>query len=255
MRVIGTWHFEELPLEGAFGLDGTLTGGELVDEGFQGKALSFANAEPGTGVTVRVEKDPSWDVSNGFEVACAIRLEAARAGLLLNLGGAFGLSVTAGGAVRAQFRNLVTDEKTKEERAGGEVQVESQNGALRVGRWAYVEVEYDRRAFRLSIDGEEVARVEETAPVWRLEGPLRLSGERRPFPGSVDSLVVRAVSAEDVLLLPEDVLFAADAPAEIVFDAGGRLARSVHEKPVEVGLELGDGRTAVVRVNVYGSVE
>jgi hypothetical protein len=204
-----------------------------------------------------VQEDAAYDLANGFALQCALRPDEARGGRVLRVGTACGLDVTAAGSLRAWLVALQEDEvgAAQEERAGGRVLVESAPGALAPGRWSRVAVRYDRRVLALLVDGVTVASAEESAPVWKVDGPLVLSDERQPFAGSLDSLVISAVTAAEEVLLPEGAAFAAGAPAEILFAPGGGLDRAVHAAPVALALELDDGRRRSVAVSLYGTVE
>lgn len=253
-HVIGTWHFEEDPPRGAFGLDGDLFGGRMVDDGFQGKALSFYGSERGARAEFQVQRDPAYDFTGGFALECALRLEGSGGGRIVTIGDVVGLEVTRQGAVRAWFKSQVSDELERAV-AGGKVIVESEAGAARPGGWLEVGIYYDRRKLELEIDGLPVKVVEEKAPVWRIEQPLRLSGGSRPFSGSIDNLVISAIAAEEEIELPEGVVFAPEAPKDMRFDPSGRLDHRFHDKPLVVPLVFEDGRREEIHVTLYGTVE
>ena len=252
MEVVGTWHFEG-DLVGAFGLRGANSGGVYVDDGWIGRALSFAG-QGGASAEFPVGSEASWDFSDGFAVECAVRIELPGAGHLLDMGGAIGIDVTESLALRAWLRPFVVD-TTGRERAGGKLAVTTPAGALAGAGWHRVRFEYDRRAARLFVDSVEVAREELEGPVWALEGPLVLADPQRGFPGSLDNLVVSAVAASAVVELPAGTTFAADAPALVRFDAGGHLDREVHTQPIEFHIEFEDGDRIRLRIGMYGTVE
>lgn len=252
LAVIGTWHFESERLEGAFGLDGVLRGGVIIDDGFVGKALSFAGRK--AFAEVPVHQDPSFDLALGFAIDCAVRVDEDGGGRLLRIGHSVGVDVTGAREVKAWFVPEVRD-STGALTRGGKLTAESAPNALAKSRWARLHVDYDRRRLLVAIDGIEVARLEANANVWRVEDPLSLSDESSSFPGTLDNLVISAVAASDVLQLPETVRFAAGSATEISFDAGGNLDRERHTAPAKVELEYQDGVRAVVRVGIYGTVE
>jgi prepilin-type N-terminal cleavage/methylation domain-containing protein len=252
--VFGTWHFEELPLAGAFGQQGEVHGGELIADGFQGRALDFGASPANSGLSIAVQHDSAFEPARGFALACAVRLAGEAGGELLALGDSAGLAIADGGALEAWLApEILQDDGTP--RRGGRVTCTSGPGLIPPGRWTRVEAQYDRRALRLYVEGLEVARAEEDARVWRLEGPLDVSPGGTPFPGAVDALVVSIVTGEDVRELPKGVAFAADTPREIVFEPGGRLDRGVHAEPVRLALTLGDGSVERLLVNLHGTVE
>jgi len=256
LEVIGTWHFESEALRGGGGLDGLLRDAELRPDGFTGKALGFAGLPPGSYAEVPVQSDPGFDLADGFALECALRLEGARGGSVVSLGGVVGLDVSGAGVVRAWMRPQAVDQEGRP--FGGEpVALVSPPGALRAGAWTRVKVEYDRRRFRLWVEGLEVAREPRETPVWKIEGQLFLGDRRQSFEGSLDSLVVSAVVASESAELPEGVSFAPDAPPLIAFTPEGHLERELHTQPVLFHLVFDDeeGRSAPVRVGMYGTVD
>jgi len=257
MLVVGTWQFETDPIRGAFGLEGSMLGGHLVDDGFQGKALSFVGEPPRSRVEIPVQGNPAWNLADGFSLRCALRPHGAAGeggGAVLALGESLGLETTGSGAVRAWIAAEVHDDRG-EIRRGGRIPVESPPGTLIPERWSVVELQYDRRALRLLVDGVLAAEDEEDAPVWRVDGPLVLSPSNTAWPGAIDALVVAAIGAREESRLPRGAAFAPPTPAEIRFSPGGGLDRDVHSGPVLVSVALEDGRSFPVRVNLFGTVE
>ncbi len=60
LAVVGTWHFEEEPPRGAFGLDGQLVGAELTDNGYIGRALRLVSDNQGACYEIPVHTDPAF---------------------------------------------------------------------------------------------------------------------------------------------------------------------------------------------------
>ena len=253
-QVIGTWHFESLPLRGAFGLDGELSGGELVDDGFQGKALSFVGQPAHSSVDIAVQGDPSYDLAEGFSLRCALRVEPEASGIVLTLGEVVGIEVGEQGALAAWFVDERVDEQQHAER-GGRITLRADAHTLVPRRWAQVELRYDRRAFELFVDGARIAGTDETARVWKLEGSLKIAPGQTPFAGAIDSLVISAVGAADEAELPQNTHFAPDVPREILFQAGGGLDRTRHPEAVRIKLMREDGQESLVTVQPFGTVE
>jgi prepilin-type N-terminal cleavage/methylation domain-containing protein len=259
MLVVGTWHFESFPPEGAFGIDGAAQGGHLVDDGFQGKALSFAGEPARSHVEFPVQAEPSWNLHEGFQLRCALRPTPLRdgpgGGAVLALGETLGLETTAAGGVHAWFAPEVRDEDAASVRRGPRIPIEAPPETLVAGRWMVVDLQYDRLRFRLLVDGAEAASVEESSPVSRVDAPLVLSPGNRAWPGAIDDLSVSATAARDESRLPKNARFAAGTPAEIRFAPGGGLDRSVHRGPVDLAVEFEDGRRSSVVVSLFGTVE
>ena len=89
----------------------------------------------------------------------------------------------------------------------------------------------------------------------KITGPLVVGAPRRQWPGRIDSLVISAVAADEVIDLPEGVSFAETAPKQVVFAAGGGLDRRVHAGPVRFALDFEDGTNKQIEVGVYGTVQ
>lgn len=252
--VVGTWHFESDALDGAFGLDGVKLGGQIVEDGFEGRALSFAGEPARSRVEVPVHLDPSYDLSHGFSIRCAVRPADLRGGSLIALGDVAGLETGGDGSVRAWFVAERPEGDTRSGR-GARVVIRSEPGLLRPERWSILEFAYDRATVSIRVDGQTVAWVDEDAPVARLAGPLVISPSETPFPGTIDALVVTCTSADEVAELTPTIAFAKGTPREIVFQAGGGLDRERHREPVRIELEFDDGHKETVQVNLYGTVE
>src|SRR5688572_11945343 len=169
LDVAGTWRFEGESLTGAFDLDGRLSGAELGAEGYLGRALQLVGGRSSY-AELDVQHDPGFDLREGFAIDCALNLDSLATGGVIDVGGAAGVALAGSGALRAWLAPEVTATGGTS-RSGGRIQVESRSGALTPGRWQRVRFEYDRRIARLTVDGVEIARTEETAPVWRIEGP------------------------------------------------------------------------------------
>lgn len=254
LQVIGTWHFETLPIEGAFGLSGAHFGGQLVDDGFQGRAISFLGEPSRSRVEFPVNTDPSFDLREGFAIGCAVRVGAGRSGAVLRAGESVSLDVAPDGSIHGWVVGQLTDELGQEQR-GGRIPIASPPHVVTPGRWTQIELSYDRKKLRLFADAAPVAEVAETVPVWRLQGPLVLSPDPTPFPGAIDNLVVSAVVAQDETVLPMNTGFAANVPTEILFAAGGGLDRNVHSEPVRVTVESEDNAPKTLVVSLFGTVE
>lgn len=253
LRVIGTWHFEGRDVKG-FGMEGAAPGELFSEDGFVGEALRFVGAF-GEAAVIPVNLDPAFDLTDGFALECALRWEDAGGGKAVAIGSSVALELGRTGALRGRFRAAVEGAGAGQARRGAPVVVETPPGALSPERWSVVRLAYDREELTLTVDGVPLARTVETAPVWQVEGPLQLSDGTRPFPGSIDALVVSAVVADEPVVLPETVRFGKGTPALVHFAAGGGLDRRRHPEPVRIGLVFDDGTEALVAVGMYGTVE
>ncbi len=252
LDVAGTWRFEGEELDGAFDLAGRLQGADIVDGGYLGRALQLSHGRASY-AELDVQDDPGFDLREGFSLDCAIELDALQSGGVLDVGGAAGVALAGSGVLRAWFAPEVTATGGTA-RSGGRILVESPAGALVPGRWQRLRFEYDRRIARLLVDGVEVARTEETAPVWRIEGPLRLGDPQGSIQGRLDDLVVAVVAESEAAVLPKSVKLGPDAPSEVRFDARGHLDREVHPGPVAFQLAFDDGASQMVHIGLYGTV-
>ena len=263
MRVIGTWHFETEGLAGARGLDGDLGTADLADDGWLGRGLFLAGGPRSSRAEVPIGNDPGFDVREGFSVSFALRAESVpgaftggrvAGGKVLDIGGSVGLDVAADGALRAWMRPEVTDESGRPGPGGPRAAVGLAHG-LALGKWVRIRIDYDRRALRLFADGVPIAMDETESPVWQFDGPLVLGAGRGSFSGTVDALVVRAVSDTEEVELPEGVTLTPEAPQQVFFAPGGDLDRERHPGPILFHVEFQDGTRAPVRVGLYGTVE
>jgi prepilin-type N-terminal cleavage/methylation domain-containing protein len=254
LAIVGTWHFEKEPIEGAFGLDGVSSGGRIVDDGFQGRALSFVGEPSRSRVEIPVQRDPAYDLRPGFAVRCALRVESGRGGAVLRIGESVGIDVAERGSIQGWITSELRDEQGVPQR-GGKIPIETPAFAVPPDRWCEVELRYDRNHLEILVDETPQARVAETAPVWKVEGPLVLSPGNVPFQGAIDNLVISAVAGEEEFTLPRNVSFAKGAPKEILFAPGGELDRAMHREPLRLALEFEDGRLVPIRVSLYGTVE
>jgi prepilin-type N-terminal cleavage/methylation domain-containing protein len=252
LQVVGTWHFEG-SLGGAFGHAGVAAGAELCQDGWIGAALCLP-AGPGATAEFPVQNDPSWSFEAGFAVDCALFADELDGGTVLDAGGLFGLELGRGGELCGWVVPTATD-ASGVQHAGGRQRLCSAEGACDVGRWVLVRFEYDRERARLSLDGAEVAERALDAPLWRMQGPLVLGDARRGLGLSIDALSVAARTTGEPVRLPESVRLAADAPRVIAFDEAGELDRGLHASPVELLLEMADGRAARLSVGRFGTVD
>lgn len=266
LRVVGTWHFEDSNLNGAFGLNGTGTGVRLVDDGYIGRALSLS--QDGAQARFAIERDPAFDLTEGFVVELALRDPEGRGGRVLHIGHMVGIDLDASGSVRGWFAPDFSDaalagaqsprpaQSESDASRATHLFVETEHGAILPGEWVRVRLEYDHAKLTLSIDGEPLQVLECEAAVRELVGNLGLStADREGFRGDVDKLVVAAVSALEPISLADGAIFQNKTPKRVVFHGGGGLDPSVHSSSIEVGIEFVDGNTDSILVGLLGAVE
>lgn len=263
MRVIGTWHFEDDQLRGAFGLDGVNLGGYLVDDGFQGKALSFNGAAPESRIEIGVHQDPAYDFRYGFDIGLALRPERKQGARVLTLGDSVKIETTSRGGIVAYFRAEAVSESGIVS-AGAWTVFRTEDRLLQTGAWTRVRVVYDCRVMNVYIDGAPVQpmvagelapELEANAHVWKINSGLILGGGQVPFPGAIDQLIVSTVAASETISIPAGTNLADDTPLEIVFAAGGSLDAAVHTKPLVLTVVFDDGTTEDIYVGLYGTVD
>jgi prepilin-type N-terminal cleavage/methylation domain-containing protein len=256
LEILGTWRFERQSLKGADdapALAGVLAGGaRFVEDGFLGAGVAF-DGSAGSAVEIPVQRDPACDLRRGFAVECALRRDGAGGGQALAIGEVVGIDAGSDGQLRGWFVPRI--EEGGVEKPGARVLVESRTGLAPTARWVRVRLEYDRVKLRLSVDGVPAGEREESAEVWRLEQPMRLSGKRFPFHGTLDDLILACVVASDEVHLPDSVRFGAETPADVWFAPGGGLDPLKSPAPVVVVLEHEDGLRESVYVGAYGTVD
>ena len=253
LAVIGTWHFETSPPRGAFALNGSYQGVDIVDDGYLGMALDLEGAEEGGNYSVPVHASSTYDLSSGFQVAFSAKPVGKGTGRVLAIGETLGVELTSNGAIKAWFYGERREENSVVT-PSGKVLAETSPGLLRIGSWSRVLVSYDRRELAIFVEGVPAAQTSDEAFVIKVSGPLVVGAPRRQWPGRIDSLVISAVAANEVIDLPEGVSFAETAPKQVVFAAGGGLDRRIHSEPVRFALDMEDGTSEQIEVGVYGTV-
>jgi prepilin-type N-terminal cleavage/methylation domain-containing protein len=256
-EIVGTWRFEEGEGSAAGGAELVLGGGELVDDGFIGAAISFARAaERGAGAAAEIQTAAGGPIEprDGFAIRCAVALDLPRGAPLLHLGGVAGLHVEEDLSLRGWIVPEMLDSSGRVLR-GGHVSVRTRPGLLQPGTWRAVELDYDRRVLRLAVDGRVEAEVPEDRALWPAAGGMMLSHPLQAFGGRIDDLVVAVMTRRSSEELPQSVEFAPGSPPRVCFDAGGGLDRSFHAGPLSIELAYADGTRRAVHVGLFGTVE
>jgi len=251
LQVIGTWHFEDKKLEG-FGMEGSAPSQLFHDDGYIGGAISFGRAFKEKAI-IPVDLDPAFDLTEGFAIECAIRWEDTGGGRILRIGRVLRLELGRTGALRGRFTAAVHEDGGV--RKGSQVVAESESGTISPNQWVRIRMQYDRQELVLLVDGVPVAVQQETAPVFEITDALELSDGTHPFPGSIDALIISAVTADQVVKLEGTATFAKDTPEWIHFVSGGGLDRRRHPEPQEIVLTYNDGTQERIAIGIYGTVE
>lgn len=256
MRVVGTWHFEDETLSGSDGIDGVFLGsGSLLDDdGFMGRGLSFDGAPAGARAEFPVQHDPAFDLTEGFSLEISYKPERMVGAKLIEIGDSFLLQATSGGGLSATLYRREVD-ALGQPRRGARVGVQTSATALRPDQWNHVRCVYDKRTLRLLVNGVPLASTASDVPVWDVEAPLIVGGGTTLPSGVLDRLILAVVVGSERGVLPLGVDFTPQTPASVEFMAGGGLDPTVHLRPVELGLDFGEGGVETIRVNVYGTVE
>ncbi|MDA1264596.1 MAG: prepilin-type N-terminal cleavage/methylation domain-containing protein [Planctomycetota bacterium] len=257
LEVMGTWHFEDVMLDGAEGLGGTFFGMDaaVTQDGWLGNALDFSTGLRGGEVAFNIQRDPGFDFSDGFAIDLAIKPKGKVAGRLLEVADVLEVDMTAGGGLRMRIYRHAIESGTGRARHGAGLTLETTDGLLRKDHWLHLRFSYDRHRARILADGIEVASEAADFEVWKVEQPLRLGDRAAHLPMILDELSIAVVVASDLQQLPGDVLFREPLPKVVRFVAGGSLDPTLHFEPVEIFLEMPSGRTETVRVGMYGTVE
>jgi prepilin-type N-terminal cleavage/methylation domain-containing protein len=155
-QVVGTWHFEEEAIKGAFGIDGVRFGGEIVPGGYQGHALSFVGQPARSHVELPLQNDPAFDLTHGFALRFALRPAEGAGGVLLDGGRVIGIETTGDGALKAYFvaqraENEAASGRAARRRSGARVRRRDRAGGAPRGPARAVAVaervpRHDRRA-------------------------------------------------------------------------------------------------------------
>ncbi len=256
MRVVGTWHFEDLSLEGSDGLAGVFLGTDslLVDEGFLGKGLGFEGAPARARAEFPVQDDPAFDLAMGFSLELSYQPAELSGAQLLTIGDALILEATSGGGVSVSFHRREVDALGQPKR-GARVGVRTGSGVLRVDQWNHVRCIYDQRVLQILVNDVPLAGTAADVQVWKSDGPLVVGGGVSLPAGVLDRLVLSVASGSEHSVLPLGVSFVKPTPPAVQFMAGGALDPRVHPEPVGVVLDFGDGLVETIRISTYGTVD
>jgi prepilin-type N-terminal cleavage/methylation domain-containing protein len=255
LTVVGTWHFEKVPLRGAFDLNGELRDAFLVDDGFVGKALSFNGAPPNASYEIPVQTDPAFALQEGFQFQFVLRAEGRSRGTLIRIGDTIKIEVNSDLGLKMSIMTQRFDPESQQLKAAGKAVLETPPGVLAVDQWRHVLLTYDRTQLAIFVEGVRVAVVAEQGSVAASKSKLVLGGGQTPWEGSIDNLVINAVGAQEEVQLPDGVQFMEGTPKQIAFGPDGGLDRSIINEPIQFEIEYADGRRDTFRVNMYGTIE
>lgn len=255
--VAGTWRFEESSLPGTRGAEsGYAEGfeGQLLGDGFVGKALDLDLGGRGARVSIDLSEDPIYQIRSGFRISCALRPAVLADAQVLDYGGVVKWTMRRDGSVAFEVTTRRVDELGRAT-AGETLHLRTTPGALEGGRWSKIELRYDGAWLTAVANGVPVAERAEARPLWNVTQPLVLGGGRTRYAGRIDDLVLSVVRRGDEITLPSSTEFAARERFVVRFDEGGRLDPIEHARPATVALRYDDGNEAVVTVSTHGTVD
>lgn len=240
MRTVGTWHFERPDGRGTSGLTAEPTrGASQVDDGYLGRAIGLYGNASDARVEIALHTLSRFDVRDGFSFDLFVRREDDGGGTILRLGKRtpiLSLEATDRGGLLAWVVPMYRD-STGREVSGGRVDLRLPEGTVELDRWTRLTFMYDGAHVRLLVDGFLAGVAACEGPLPRLDEPLVIGGEPAPFPGSIDTLVMRTVDISDPLPLSQNAVWPEELPRRIQFDADGSLDAQLHGgRPLEIVL-------------------
>jgi prepilin-type N-terminal cleavage/methylation domain-containing protein len=220
---VAHWHFEDQTGTGSPNVAGTL-GGRVVDQGRFGKCLAVDPDIGRAGLTVPTQGLTAFDLSVGFKVRVDVWLDSDQAATVITLPKTFSLGVKSG---------LLPTAELGLEPSGVGPRLTGPRPLL-PNTWTTLEISYDRIAFRLAVDGIDVASIAATArPFQDLQASLVVSDPGSPVAGRIDECFLLAYEQTAPILLQPEVEIV-EAPAVLQFDSQGEPDAGMHPGPVRI---------------------
>jgi len=214
-ETVGEWHLEDLTTTGAFGRDGKVNNGTLVN-GRVGKAVQLSAS-----ASISFGEVPTYEPDQGLAIEFWFLRRSGRGrGTLCSVGDAVEVSAESDGHVEARV---------------GTLRVSSGQIRLPNDVWCHLQLVYSGRELRLILNRREVQSV-----LGRSELPRAASFNvgGAGFTGIIDEVRLGLIIPREEYFLPNECSFAfkglqvpASGDVVISFDAEGRLDPSVSPQP------------------------
>jgi prepilin-type N-terminal cleavage/methylation domain-containing protein len=214
-ETVGEWHFEDLITTGAFGRDGKVSGGNLVN-GRVGKAIQLSAS-----ASISFGEVPTYAPDQGLSIEFWFLRRSNRGrGTLCSIGDGVEVSAETDGHIEAKV---------------GTLRVSSGQIHLPNDTWCHLQLVYSGRELKLILNRREVQSV-----LGRTELPrgASFSVGGSGFTGIVDEVRLGLIIPREEYWLPNECSFtfkghtlADSGEVVIAFDAEGRLDPSVSPQP------------------------
>lgn len=243
-EVIGEWHFEDPPEEGAFGKRARITGGSLIP-GRVGQALLLNGGQVDAGEV------PVLDPGQGIAVECWVAWQPAGGRqILCTAGRVLEVAIEGDGRVQARLGGLTVSSRDLRIMPGFPQPL-----------WCPLQVLYGGGELRLYLN-DRLVEAKAGPLTWPGEVPFAVGDRNAPFKGAVDELRLSLILPRDVYDLPGQARFEILPPAVpdaqtgeyvIHFDPEGRLDPARHSSPVRFSLKSPAGERTI-EVGLDGTV-
>lgn len=240
-RTVGLWHFEDDLTTGAFGLNGTVLGGELVPHGAVGNCLDFGEE----GGMVDCGGSPVFVPIDGIVVEAYVFIQEHGEKSIVEKRGSYSLATTQDGNLEGAI--WVGE-------YGERVQVTGEGAVLPLSRWIQVAMVYDEAELVVSVEGIVRGRVRESRKLSpSVDANLTVGSENRPFRGRIDEVKVSTLVADSALSLPQEASLLGES-RRIVFNSAGWLHPEYHRGPATLCIQTPSGLKRLT-VGILGLVK
>jgi prepilin-type N-terminal cleavage/methylation domain-containing protein len=221
-ETVGEWHLEDLVTTGAFGKDGKVSGGNLVN-GRVGKGIQLSGS-----ASIAFGEVPSYAPDQGVSIEFWFLRRTGRGrGVLASIGDAVEIASETDGHVEAKV---------------GSIRVSS--GQIRVPNdaWCYLQLVYSGREAKLILNRREVQAVSGKAELPR---GLNFAVGGSGFTGIVDEVRLGLIIPREEYFLPSEcsitfkqgTVVPDSGEMVVAFDAEGRLDPSVAPQPFSFAIK------------------